>query len=112
MPLLFSYGTLQIESVQLSIFGRQLQGEADELVGFERARVKIEDHDDIAALGQTHYANVVANGSVASKVSGTVFDVTDEELAAADAFEAPAAYHRVLASLSSGRTAWVYIHTA
>ena len=112
MPLLFSYGTLQNESVQLSTFGKRLQGTADHLVGFERARVKIEDHEDVAGLGQTHYANVVSNGSSASTVSGTVFDVTDDELAAADAFEAPAAYHRVLAALSSGRTAWVYIHTA
>lgn len=112
MALLFSYGSLQIDSVQLSTFGRCLRGETDELVGFERARVEIEDHEDIAALGQTHYANVVANGSSDSTVSGTVFDVTDEELAAADAFEAPAAYHRVPATLSSGRTAWVYIHTA
>ena len=31
--LLFSYGTLQIEAVQLSTFGRKLVGTADELPG-------------------------------------------------------------------------------
>lgn len=111
MALLFSYGSLQNASVQMSTFGRLLRGEPDELVGFERSRVNIEDAQDIAGLGQTHYDNVRANGSSTSTVQGTVFDVTDADLAAADAFEAPAAYHRVLATLSSRRTAWVYIHT-
>ena len=95
----------------MSIFGRRLHGETDALVGFERSRVRIDDPEDAVALGQTHYANIHGNGSTASTVTGTVFDVTDEELAAADAYEAPAVYHRVLATLSSGRTAWVYIHT-
>ena len=49
-------------------------------------------------------------GRETSRVGGTVFEVTDAELAAADAYEQPAAYHRVLATLSSGRVAWVYIH--
>ena len=43
MPRLFSYGTLQEERVQLSTFGRRLEGHRDELVGFERSTVKITD---------------------------------------------------------------------
>ncbi|MGH9961724.1 MAG: gamma-glutamylcyclotransferase, partial [Pyrinomonadaceae bacterium] len=39
MPLLFSYGTLQQESVQLSTFGRLLQGQGDALLGFEQSLV-------------------------------------------------------------------------
>ena len=35
MPLVFSYGTLQEERVQLSTFGRLLQGYSDALIGFE-----------------------------------------------------------------------------
>jgi hypothetical protein len=31
MPRLFSYGTLQQDTVQMSTFGRLLQGQADEL---------------------------------------------------------------------------------
>lgn len=31
---LFSYGTLQQETVQLSTFGRKLQGTADVLIGY------------------------------------------------------------------------------
>ena len=41
MPLLFSYGTLQQENVQLSTFGRLLQGQRDELLEFERSLVRI-----------------------------------------------------------------------
>jgi hypothetical protein len=37
MPLLFSYGTLQQEDVQWSTFGRLLEGQRDELPGFERS---------------------------------------------------------------------------
>jgi len=33
MPLLFSYGTLQQQSVQQSTFGRLLTGRSDALVG-------------------------------------------------------------------------------
>ena len=35
--LLFSYGTLQLESVQLSSFGRRLEGEPDAMTGYAAA---------------------------------------------------------------------------
>jgi len=109
MPLLFSYGTLQEEAVQLSAFGRRLEGERDELVGFEPSSVRITDTKVAAALGRTHHANVTFNGKKDSRVGGTVFDVSDAELAAADGFEAPFAYHRIEATLASGKRAWVYV---
>lgn len=109
MPLLFSYGTLQQQSVQLSAFGRLLQGHKDELPGFEPTLVRIEDPRIAAASGRTHHANVTFNGRNDSRVSGTVFEITDAELAAADRYEQPAAYVRVTAMLASGRQAWVYV---
>lgn len=33
--LLFAYGTLQLEAVQMSTFGRRLNGTSDALQGFE-----------------------------------------------------------------------------
>lgn len=89
MPLLFSYGTLQQEDVQLSIFGRRLNGQSDELLAFEPSLVKIEDPQVVATLGRTHHANVSFNGNEHSAVLGTVFEITDAELASADEFEAP-----------------------
>ena len=107
MPLLFSYGTLQQPTVQLSTFGRLLHGQPDELVGFEQSLLKIEDPDFVATSGKAHHAIVKFNGRDDSRVSGTVFEVSEEELESADAYE-PAGYKRVSARLASGKQAWVY----
>lgn len=111
MPLLFAYGSLQQESVQLSTFGRRLKGQDDELPGFEQSLVKIEDPSVAAALGKTHHTNVRSNGNGRSHVSGVAFEVSDAELALVDAYEAAYAYRRVEVRLSSGRLAWVYVAT-
>ena len=110
MPLLFSYGTLQQEDVQRATFGRLLSGHRDELTGFEPSLVRIEDPQQAAASGRTHHANVIASGRPDSRVPGTVFEVTDAELAAADEYERPASYERVAVRLASGKVAWVYVH--
>src|SRR5262245_32277620 len=107
MPLLFSYGTLQLEDVQLETFGRRLQGAPDELVGFERSWIEVADPDFVAGNGARH-AIVRSNGRSDSRVSGTVFDVTDDERLASDAY-GPPPYRRVAATLASGRQAWVYV---
>ena len=111
MPLLFSYGTLQEERVQLSTFGKKLMGHKDEIVGFEPSRVLIEDRGVVAASGKTHHENVKFNGNASSRVEGTVFEVTDVELQNADKYEEVSAYKRVAATLASGRQAWVYVDT-
>ncbi len=109
MPLVFSYGTLQQENVQRSTFGRLLQGQRDELPGFEPSLVPIENPQGVATSGKTHHANVRFNGRNESRVRGTVFEITDAELAAADQYEQLAAYKRVAVTLASGRPAWVYV---
>ena len=111
MPLLFSYGTLQHEEVQLSTFGRKLAGEKDLLLGFEPSLVKIADASIAARLGRTHHDNVTPTGDDWSNVQGTVFEVTDDELARADRFEAEFAYQRINGALASGKEAWVYVHS-
>ena len=107
MPLLFSYGTLQQEAVQRSTFGRLLDGQPDELVGFEQSLLKIEDPAFVAASGKAHHAIVKFTGRSDSRVRGTAFELTDAELASADRYE-PAGYTRVSTTLASGRQAWVY----
>jgi len=79
MPLIFSYGTLQQDDVQRSTFGRLLHGQRDELHGFEQVLVRIEDPQVVATSGKTHHANVSFNGRNDSRVSGTVFEITDAE---------------------------------
>ncbi len=108
MPLLFSYGTLQQTNVQLSTFGRLLQGHEDQLVGFEQSLMQIEDADVVRTSGKTHHPIVKFNGRPDSRVSGTVFEITDAELARADAYEV-SSYKRVATLLASGKQAWVYV---
>jgi gamma-glutamylcyclotransferase (GGCT)/AIG2-like uncharacterized protein YtfP len=112
MPLLFSYGTLQRENVQLSTFGRRLTGDSDELLMFEPSSVRIEDPQLVAATGRTHHANVTFNGNAGSRVPGMVFEITDGELASVDEYEAAFSYKRVDAAVASGRQVWVYVSTA
>ena len=109
MPLLFSYGTLQQEEVQRSTFGRLLRGPRDELVGFEPSSVPIEDPRVVAASGRTHHASVTFTCRRESRVGGTLFEVTDAELAAADRSEAAVGFGRVSVTLASETPAWVYV---
>jgi hypothetical protein len=109
MPLLFSHGPLQQEEVQRSVFGRLLGGSRDELVGFEVSPVPIEDPRVVGASGRTsHEAGVTFTGRGGSRVSGTLLEVTDAELAAADRAEAAGGVRRVSVTLASEKSAWVY----
>jgi gamma-glutamylcyclotransferase (GGCT)/AIG2-like uncharacterized protein YtfP len=106
--LLFSYGTLQQREVQLATFGRELHGTADQLVGFHQSKVKIENPEVVKTSGKSHHLIVKQTGVVEDRVAGTVFEVTDDELANADKYEV-SDYKRVSAPLASGRKAWVYV---
>ena len=108
MPLLFSYGTLQQENVQRATFGRLLQGRRDELVGFELSSIRIQDPHVVAVSGKSDHTIVRFTGRNDSRVTGTVFEITDEELDKADRYEV-AEYTRVAATLASGQQAWVYV---
>ncbi|KAF1051503.1 MAG: hypothetical protein GAK43_02379 [Stenotrophomonas maltophilia] len=106
--LLFSYGTLQDKAVQLASFGRELVGRADALVGYRQDWLEITDPQVLATSGKTHHPIVRYSGVDSDRVAGTVFEISAEELLAADAYEV-ADYQRVSAQLQSGATAWVYI---
>lgn len=108
MPLLFSYGTLQLESVQRATFGRRLDGQSDQLVGFEQSLVDIEDPSVVATSGKARHPIVRFTGRAESRVNGSVFELSDAELESADRYEV-AAYKRVSTVLASGKQAWVYV---
>ncbi len=50
---LFSYGTLQSSEVQLALFGRELNGAADELPGYRKLEVEIDDERFVSKLQST-----------------------------------------------------------
>jgi hypothetical protein len=52
---LFSYGTLQLEAVQMATFGRQLSGTSDALREFDLVLLKIEDKTVVAISGKAHH---------------------------------------------------------
>jgi gamma-glutamylcyclotransferase (GGCT)/AIG2-like uncharacterized protein YtfP len=107
--LLFSYGSLQNKNVQIANFGRELNGREDALPGYARGLVPIIDPKLMASSGESHHANVVPTSNAQDAVAGTVFEITEQELAAADIYEEVAEYRRISVKLKSGNRAWVYL---
>ncbi|MEQ1789959.1 MAG: gamma-glutamylcyclotransferase family protein [Rickettsiales bacterium] len=105
---IFSYGTLQYESVQISTFSRKLHGSSDKLAGYKLSYVEITDQAVLAASGEAIHPILVYTGNIADEVMGMVFEITPEELELSDKYEV-ADYKRVLVQLESGINAWVYI---
>ena len=105
--LLFSYGTLQDEAVQRACFGRRLDGASDRLDGYTRSWIEIPDPSAVDDQGTT-YPILDPTGDMTSEVTGQVFELTDAELASADAYEGTD-YSRVRVQLRSGKDAWVYV---
>ncbi|GLQ22796.1 hypothetical protein GCM10007853_06700 [Algimonas ampicilliniresistens] len=108
MEHLFSYGTLQLPSVQRETFGQKVVGEPDALVGFAKTMVEITDADVLALSGERFHPIVTRTGHERDRVAGTVFALTSEQLARADAYEVDD-YERVAVTLASGLEAWLYV---
>jgi hypothetical protein len=90
---------LQRSEIQLSTFGRALEGRRDEIVGYRLVP---------PGSGNSPHANVLRAGA-AERVAGTAFEVTEAELAAADEYERRDGYVRVIARLVSDADTWVYV---
>lgn len=106
--LLFSYGTLQDKAVQVANFGRELAGQPDHMAGYKESYVEITDPEVLATSGKTHHPIVIPSANPEETVPGMVFQITPQELRAADAYEV-SDYKRVAVGLVSGLTAWVYV---
>ncbi|MBB4680096.1 gamma-glutamylcyclotransferase family protein [Crossiella cryophila] len=106
--LLFSYGTLRQPEVQQAVFGRALDGRADEIAGYLLGEVVITDPAVIATSGSDRHPVLRPSTAADAGVPGTAFKITEQDLAAADAYEVED-YTRVLVPLRSGDQAWVYV---
>jgi gamma-glutamylcyclotransferase (GGCT)/AIG2-like uncharacterized protein YtfP len=107
--LLFAYGTLQDKAVQMANFGRLLSGRPDSLPGYTLSPIAIDDLAVVALSGKSQHM-IAKRGNTGDQVTGVVFEITAEELAAADRYEV-AEYTRVLVTLKSGVKSWVYVGT-
>lgn len=107
---LFTYGTLQLEEVQVATFGRVLEGRPDALPGYRLVTITIGDEAFVIKSGSAQHRNLQFTGNSSDVVEGKVFLVTKEELARSDSYE-PEGYGRVQVQLKSGTNAWVYLLT-
>ncbi|APC91532.1 MULTISPECIES: gamma-glutamylcyclotransferase family protein [Francisella] len=107
MELLFSYGTLQQEEVQLLTFGRKLVGQKDILRGYIVSEVEILDQKVIEISGKRFHPILKETGNLQDKVHGTVFELNCDEVSLSDEYEVDS-YVRKQVTLDSGNNAWIY----
>lgn len=106
--LLFSYGTLQLESVQMANYGRLLKGSKDKLAGYKIERLKITDATVLAKSNADDHPIAVKSNDIKDVIEGMIFEITEQELQETDKYEV-SDYQRVLETFESGRKAWIYI---
>ena len=108
MAKLFSYGTLQLDSVQRDTFRRLLTGSKDELVKYTVSKIKITDPKVIKSSGTDMHPILRYTGNESDIVTGTLFELSDEELIKADEYEVDD-YKRDTVIFKSGKTGFVYL---
>ncbi|MEM9599476.1 MAG: gamma-glutamylcyclotransferase family protein [Pseudomonadota bacterium] len=108
MEYLFSYGTLQLPAVQRDVFGADVAGQADALVGFRCDMIEITDPDVLALSGERFHPVVSRTNDPQDRVPGMVFSLSPAQLARADAYEVDD-YVRERVTLASGLSAWLYV---
>ncbi|SMC35705.1 gamma-glutamylcyclotransferase family protein [Cellulophaga tyrosinoxydans] len=96
--VLFSYGSLQKQEVQLSLYKRVLKGNEDQLKGFKLAKKLLYDQ----------YPIIIETKDNTDLISGFVFEITLKELKFTDEYEGEH-YRRIQVKLESGREAWCYV---
>jgi gamma-glutamylcyclotransferase (GGCT)/AIG2-like uncharacterized protein YtfP len=106
--LLFSYGTLQKDKVQMELFGRLLQGHKDVLQGYQLSTIEIKDESVLVKSEQPYHLIALLTNDTADTIEGIVFAISKEELLLADKYET-ADYKRIKVKLQSGTKAWVYV---
>jgi gamma-glutamylcyclotransferase (GGCT)/AIG2-like uncharacterized protein YtfP len=106
--LLFSYGTLQKEKVQLELFGKTLHGLTDVLSGYRTVQIEIKDQAVLSTSEQRYHLIAVPSNDKNDFINGIVLELTEEELHIADEYETED-YKRIRAMLESGKESWVYV---
>jgi gamma-glutamylcyclotransferase (GGCT)/AIG2-like uncharacterized protein YtfP len=105
---LFSYGTLQLEKVQLENYGRILQGKKDFLTGYRMGNLEITDEVVLQKSEMKIHPVAIKTNDVHDVIEGMIFEITAEELEETDQYEV-ADYKRVLEKFNSGEMAWIYV---
>ncbi len=86
------------------MFNRVLSGFTDKLLNYKLEKLALTDERGVIH----NYPVAVYTGNSDDQISGSVFQLSKDELLKADFYET-AAYKRVKVRLFSGKTAWVYL---
>lgn len=108
MQKLFSYGTLQLKSVQIQNFGRILNGNTDLLEGYKLNYLEIRNKFVIDSSGTKKHPIITYSGRSNDQIEGVLFDLTEDELKQADKYEVED-YKRIKVKFKSGLIGWVYV---
>ena len=108
LHLLFSYGTLQLEKVQIENYGRILIGKPDRLTGYKIEKLQITDSTVLAKSELEYHPIAVKSENENDFIEGMLFEITDTELTETDKYEV-SQYHRVMETFESGKKAWIYV---
>jgi len=91
----------------LNLFKRKLKGSKDILRGFKIEIIGITDEKFLSKGEDKFQKTIIATNDQKDFIEGTIFELTEKELSAADTYE-PENYKRVKAKFESGREAWIY----
>ena len=108
MELLFSYGTLQQENVQIATFGRVMGTIKDSLPSYRIELLEISNKEVVKTSGKLHHPIAIPTSDTQSLVEGTLLEISVDELAESDKYEVKE-YTRKKCTLLSGKEAWVYV---
>lgn len=106
--LLFSYGTIQLEKVQLENYGRLFKGEPDRLKGYTIEKLQITDSIVLSKSQLEYHPIAVKSEDKCYFIEGMLYEITNKELIETDKYEV-SQYHRILETFESGKRAWVYV---
>lgn len=105
---LFSYGTLQLEKVQIESYNRKLIGFKDTLENYTIEQLKITDKGVLAKSQKQFHPMATPSKYKKDCIEGVIFEITEQELIQTDKYEV-SDYKRVIETFQSGKKAWVYI---
>lgn len=105
---LFSYGTLQLEQVQIETYGRKLNGSKDILEFYRIEQLEITDKDVLSKSEQKFHPIAVKTLIKSDYIEGVIFEISESELIETDKYEV-SDYKRVLETFKSGKQAWIFI---
>lgn len=78
--LIFSYGTLQLKSVQIGNYGHTLKGVPDKLVGYKLMNLPITDTIVLAKSQVIYHPIAVKSDTESDIIEGLIFEITNAEL--------------------------------